>query len=75
MFFERWVVDARRLSSRSKYLNHSKKPNCDVKVVVVNGDHRIRFAAKKYIKAGEELTFDYGYTDDTAPPWMNKTRE
>ena len=66
------VIDASRMGSKSKFLNHSNTPNCVVKVVVVNGDHRIQFSAKKDICAGDELTFDYGYSNDVAPPWAKQ---
>ena len=55
------VVDAARVGSRAKYINHSSSPSCVVKVIIVNGDHRITIVGKKYINPGEELTFDYGY--------------
>ena len=35
----------------------------------MNGDHKICLFAKKSIEAGEELSFDYSYTDDNAITW------
>jgi len=34
--------------------------NCEAKITLVNGEHRIKFIALRDIKAGEELLFNYG---------------
>ena len=44
----------------AKYINHSCEPNCDFEVE----DERIWIYAKRDIKAGEELTYNYGFELD-----------
>lgn len=34
--------------------------NCEAKIVLVNGEHRIKFVALRDINVGEELLFNYG---------------
>ena len=41
-----------------RYLNHSCSPNTDMR----RSNHRVEFYARRRIKAGEELTCDYGET-------------
>lgn len=49
------------------FINHSCEPNCDTEEI----DGRVWIVARRNIKAGEELTYDYNLYDgaksDTAP--------
>ncbi len=54
---ERWDLDGRRGHNPARYMNHSCDGNCEA----VNAEGEIWIVARKPIKAGEELTYDYGY--------------
>jgi len=59
---ETWIIDAARVGNNTRYANHAKEPdsNCEARIRVVNGEHRIGFFATKRIGVGEEILLDYG---------------
>ncbi|XP_035204427.1 histone-lysine N-methyltransferase SETD2-like isoform X2 [Stegodyphus dumicola] len=55
------IIDATNKGNLSRFMNHSCDPNCETQKWTVNGELRIGFFAKRDLKAGEELTFDYRF--------------
>jgi hypothetical protein len=54
---DEWDLDGSVIWNQARYLNHSCKPNC----VAERVDGRVWIVARRNIRAGEELTFNYGY--------------
>ncbi len=50
------MIDGNVKENTARYINHSCAPNCEVD----GPDGHIFVMAKRNIKAGEELTYDYG---------------
>ena len=61
----KFTIDAVRYCSTARWFNHSCDPNMLSRQVYVETRDRslprLGFFANKFIAAGEELTFDYGY--------------
>jgi SET domain-containing protein len=59
-----YIVDANQGGNIARWLNHSCTPNCESEVVPWTGADcrrdRIEIRALRDIRAGEELTYDYG---------------
>ncbi|KAL6759487.1 hypothetical protein V8C86DRAFT_2573324 [Haematococcus lacustris] len=69
---EQWVLDARYRGNKMRCANHSAQPNCKVRILQVDGDHRVAIFANKNIAPGEELFYDYRYDREHAPNWAQK---
>ncbi|MCW9054622.1 MAG: SET domain-containing protein [Candidatus Pacebacteria bacterium] len=62
----KWTIDGSPRENLARYINHSCKPNCEAEI----SGKRVKIYAIKNIKAGEELTYDYGeeYFDEFIKP-------
>lgn len=54
---EQWDIDGNVPWNTARLINHSCEPNCEAWVI----GNRIYIYSLKDIKAGDELTFDYGF--------------
>ncbi len=55
---DNWTIDGKGRDNIARYLNHACRPNCEPEL---NDDEtRIFIYAKRKIKSGEELTYNYG---------------
>ena len=54
---DKWDLDGRVGENPARLINHSCDGNCEA----INVDGEIWIFAKKKIKEGQELTYDYGY--------------
>jgi SET domain-containing protein len=52
----RWTVDGTGRENLSRYINHSCDPNC----IAYTRGKRILIYARRAIRPGEELSYDYG---------------
>jgi SET domain-containing protein len=55
---DNWTIDGKGRENIARYLNHSCKPNCNPELD--DEEEHIYIYAKRNIKAGEELTYNYG---------------
>jgi SET domain-containing protein len=49
------VIDATRYGNSARWINHSCAPNCEIE----EEGHQVFIDARRDIRAGEELTYDY----------------
>jgi SET domain-containing protein len=63
---DEYVIDANVQGNTARWINHSCAPNCEPLLVEHPGADRAKdrvvIDAKRRIRAGEELTYDYGIT-------------
>ncbi|XP_016550588.1 histone-lysine N-methyltransferase ASHH3 isoform X2 [Capsicum annuum] len=55
------VIDATYKGNKSRYINHSCCPNTEMQKWMMDGETRIGIFAKRDIKRGEHLTYDYKF--------------
>jgi SET domain-containing protein len=62
----RWSIDGSGRDNIGRYANHSCRPNAEA----IIHNRRVWIWAKRNIKAGEEITYDYGreYFDNVIEP-------
>ncbi|KAG7451987.1 SET domain-containing protein [Guyanagaster necrorhizus] len=54
------TIDAGRIGNETRYLNHSKKPNCSTRLALVHGEYRLLLFTLKKVNRDQELFLDYG---------------
>ena len=63
---DEYVIDANKKGNGARWMNHSCAPNCEALIEEAEGDDRredkVFIEALRDIKAGEELTYNYGIT-------------
>lgn len=60
---DNWTIDGKERANLGRYINHSCRPNCEAIHYEDDAnpkEDQIMIVAKRNIKAGEELTYDYG---------------
>ena len=61
-----YVLDANYEGNIARWINHSCNPNCEAVIEEAEGDDRSKdkvfIEAKRAIKPGQELTYNYGIT-------------
>lgn len=61
------VVDATHRGNLSRFINHSCDPSCLARVMTLDGARRIVMYARRDIRRGEELTYDYKFPLEDDP--------
>uniref|UniRef100_A0A7E4W3T6 [histone H3]-lysine(27) N-trimethyltransferase n=1 Tax=Panagrellus redivivus TaxID=6233 RepID=A0A7E4W3T6_PANRE len=67
-----FTIDSTRIGNNLRFINHSKNPNCQAKVMVVGADHHIGVFALENIAAKQELFIDYAYNKVHTEKFVNK---
>jgi SET domain-containing protein len=58
------VIDAKYGGNAARWINHSCKPICETKEGIYDGEPRVFIYAKRSLKVGEELFYDYSLDID-----------
>lgn len=64
---DEYVIDANFAGNTARWINHSCRPNCEAVLEENEKDpkkSKVFIEARRAIKAGDELTYDYGITLD-----------
>jgi SET domain-containing protein len=51
-----WTIDGKDRDNLARYINHACRPNCEPRVI----GRRVVIYARRAIRPGEELTYNYG---------------
>ena len=65
-----FVIDAQDKGNFARFINHSDRPNLSCQWIIVRGITRIILFANRFIRKGEQLTYNYGdyYWRSRTPP-------
>lgn len=55
-----WVIDALKQGNHTRFINHDSEGNCESTGAICQDEVYIIIRAKRAIKAGEQLLYDYG---------------
>ncbi|KAJ3282691.1 U3 snoRNP protein [Borealophlyctis nickersoniae] len=55
------IIDATKMGNLARFINHCCDPNCNAKIINVDGQKRIVIYANRDIVEGEEITYDYKF--------------
>ena len=58
------MLDAKPMGSVARFANHSCEPNAELQKWTVLGEARIALVSTRELKAGSEITYNYGYFND-----------
>ena len=58
------IIDATFFGGKARYLNHSCDANCSAKIITVDQRQHIIIRAKRAIRAGDELTYNYNFDQE-----------
>ena len=61
------VCDATKQGNKARFINTSCSPNCYPKIIYLDGMKRIVIYAKRDIRSGEELSYDYKFDLEPDP--------
>ena len=62
-----YIIDAEEKGNWTRFMNHSHKPNCEDRILMVDGRREVWFVSLEDIPAGTPLTFDYSWGDTEFP--------
>ncbi|KAJ3130228.1 hypothetical protein HK100_008151 [Physocladia obscura] len=55
------IIDATKSGNLARFINHCCDPNCNAKIITVDGQKKIVIYANKPVSEGEEITYDYKF--------------
>ena len=61
------IIDATFDGGPARFMNHCCDPNCYSRVAHVGGEKRILILAKRTLRRGEEITYDYKFPYEPEP--------